>query len=134
MVDIMVKHIKPLNIDVIVGLDSRGFLFGPWLASALKVSFCPVRKQGKLPPPTQKVSYQLEYGHDAFEISVNAIKEGANVLVVDDLIATGGSAFAAGQLVELCGGNILEFLFIIELLDLKGSSILQAPTFSLFKF
>jgi adenine phosphoribosyltransferase len=121
-------------IDVIVGLDSRGFLLGPWLAAEIGAAFVPVRKAGKLPPPTHKVSYALEYGSDAFEISTDGIQSGQRVAVIDDLIATGGSASAAGQLVAQCGGLVVEYLFLIELEGLAGGDKLDAPCFSLFKF
>jgi adenine phosphoribosyltransferase len=135
LVEILGDHIKHLgNIDVIVGLDSRGFLLGPWIASNLGISFVPVRKAGKLPPPTHKISYELEYGSDSFEISQLSIKKGQNVVVLDDLIATGGSAKAAGELIHQCEGNLVEYVFLVELTALKGASKLNAPVHSLFQF
>lgn len=128
-------HIKSIGgVEVIVGLDSRGFLLGPWIAAELGIAFVPVRKAGKLPPPTHKVTYNLEYGSDSFEIWKNGIKPGQKVVVLDDLIATGGSAHGAGALIELCGGNTVEYIFLIELTALKGAAKLNAPAFSLFKF
>ncbi|KKY35026.1 putative adenine phosphoribosyltransferase [Diaporthe ampelina] len=109
--------IKP---DVIVGLDARGFLFGPSLALRLNASFVPVRKQGKLPGPCVTAEYTKEYGVDYFQMQEGAIKPGQKVLVVDDIIATGGSAAAAGDLIKQLGGSLVGFLFIIEIPFLKG--------------
>ncbi|KAL1864133.1 adenine phosphoribosyltransferase [Diaporthe australafricana] len=109
--------IKP---DVIVGLDARGFLFGPSLALRLNASFVPVRKQGKLPGPCVTAEYTKEYGVDYFQMQEGAIKPGQKVLVVDDIIATGGSAAAAGDLIKQLGGTLVGFLFIIEIPFLKG--------------
>ncbi|KAK9763370.1 adenine phosphoribosyltransferase [Basidiobolus ranarum] len=132
-----VQHIlanNAKNVDVVVGLDARGFLFGPMIALRLGASFVPVRKAGKLPGENIKAIYEKEYGTDEFEMSVGAIKSGDNVVIVDDLIATGGSAFAAGELVTKSGGNILEYLFMIELEELNGAKALNAPVYSLLKF
>ncbi|KAH8766667.1 adenine phosphoribosyltransferase [Diaporthe sp. PMI_573] len=109
--------IKP---DVIVGLDARGFLFGPSLALRLNASFVPVRKKGKLPGPCVTAEFTKEYGTDYFQMQEGAIKPGQKVLVVDDIIATGGSAAAAGDLIKQLGGSLVGFLFIIEIPFLKG--------------
>ncbi|POS73159.1 adenine phosphoribosyltransferase [Diaporthe helianthi] len=109
--------IKP---DVIVGLDARGFLFGPSLALRLGASFVPVRKKGKLPGPCVTAEYMKEYGADYFQMQEGVIKPGQKVLVVDDIIATGGSAAAAGDLIKQLGGSLVGFLFIIEIPFLKG--------------
>jgi len=106
--------------DVLVGLEARGFLFGPSLALRLGASFVPVRKQGKMPGKCLSVSYTKEYGDDVFEIQEGAVKPGQKVLIVDDIIATGGTAIAAAELVEKSQGNLLGFLFMIELSFLKG--------------
>ncbi|KAL2211748.1 PRTase-like protein [Sarocladium strictum] len=106
--------------DVIVGLDARGFLFGPGLALRLGVGFAAVRKKGKLPGPCVTAEYVKEYGADFFQMQEDAIKEGQKVLVVDDIIATGGSAKAAADLVQQCKGSILGFLFILEIPGLNG--------------
>ncbi|KAH6914986.1 adenine phosphoribosyltransferase [Coprinopsis sp. MPI-PUGE-AT-0042] len=119
------------KIDVIVGLDARGFLLGPIIALRLGAAFVPVRKKGKLPGETTSVTYEKEYGSDSFEIQKDAIKPGQTVVVIDDLIATGGSAKAAGELIEKLGGKTLEYIFIIELLFLKASSKLNAPVYSI---
>ncbi|CAK7226791.1 adenine phosphoribosyltransferase [Sporothrix curviconia] len=108
------------SVDIVVGLDARGFLFGPGLALRLGAGFAPVRKQGKLPGPCVTASYEKEYGADYFQIQEDAIKPGQKVLVVDDIIATGGSAAAAGELVRKLGGELVGYLFILELSFLKG--------------
>jgi len=117
------------KIDVIVGLDARGFLLGPIIALRLGAAFVPVRKAGKLPGETISATYQKEYGADSFEIQLGGIKEGDNVIVIDDLIATGGSAKAAGDLVKAAGGITLEYLFVIGLAFLKGHEKLDAPAY-----
>ncbi|KAK7514012.1 phosphoribosyltransferase-like protein [Phyllosticta citriasiana] len=117
--------------DVIIGLEARGFLFGPSLALALGASFVPVRKKGKLPGPTQTASYKKEYGEDFFQMQADAIKPGQKIIIVDDIIATGGSAAAAGQLVKQLGGSLLGYIFILELEFLKGRDKLDAPVYTL---
>ena len=109
-----------LEIDVVVGIESRGFIFGAPIADVLNCSFVPVRKPGKLPWKTESVSYELEYGTDALEIHEDAITEGQNVLIVDDLLATGGTAEATCKLVSKLGGNIKGLSVLIELEDLNG--------------
>ncbi|KAI8812947.1 phosphoribosyltransferase-like protein [Cladochytrium replicatum] len=121
------------KIDVVVGLDARGFLIGPMIAVRLGAAFVPVRKAGKLPGECIKVSYEKEYGQDFFEMQVGAVKEGQNVIVLDDLIATGGSAKAAGELVAKLGGTVSEYVFFIELTILDGKKNLDAPTYSIIK-
>lgn len=117
--------------DIIVGLEARGWLFGPSLALRLGAGFVPVRKQGKLPGPTETASYEKEYGQDFFQIQADAIKPGQLVLVVDDIIATGGSAAAAGSLVKKLGATLLGYVFILELDFLKGCEKLDAPVYTL---
>lgn len=113
------------QIDVIVGIESRGFLFGAALAAQLGVGFVPVRKPGKLPAQTIEVRYALEYGEDALQIHADAIASGQRVLVVDDLLATGGTAAAARELVTRLGGTVLGALFLIELEALGGRAKLE---------
>ncbi|KAL2155064.1 hypothetical protein VTH82DRAFT_3740 [Thermothelomyces myriococcoides] len=108
--------------DVIVGLDARGFLFGPSLALRLGASFVPVRKKGKMPGPCVTAAYEKEYGTDYFQMQEGAVKPGQKVLVVDDIIATGGSAAAAGSLVKQLGGELMGYLFILEIPVLNGRS------------
>ncbi|OAP59560.1 adenine phosphoribosyltransferase [Fonsecaea erecta] len=130
----IVESLGPNNIpDVIVGLDARGFLFGPTLALRFGAGFVPVRKAGKLPGEIETAEYQKEYGTDTFAMQTSAIQPGQKVLVVDDLIATGGSAAAAGTLVEKCGGQLLGYIFIIELTFLNGRNKLNAPVFTLLE-
>ncbi|CAO1604765.1 MAG: hypothetical protein LQ349_003829 [Xanthoria aureola] len=117
--------------EIIVGLEARGFLFGPSLALKLGAGFVPVRKQGKLPGPTETASFKKEYGEDIFQIESDAVKPGQRVLVVDDIIATGGSAAAAGSLVKKLGGTLLGYIFILELDFLKGRDKLDAPVHTL---
>jgi len=119
--------------DVIVGLDARGFLFGPSLALRLGSGFAPVRKKGKLPGPTKQAAFDKEYGQDFFQIQGDAVKPGQTVLVVDDIIATGGSAAAAGELVKQLGGTLIGYLFILELDFLKGRDKLSAPVETLLR-
>ncbi|KZS97984.1 adenine phosphoribosyltransferase [Sistotremastrum niveocremeum HHB9708] len=119
------------KIDVVVGLDARGFLLGPIIALRLGAAFVPVRKRGKLPGQCDTVVYEKEYGADAFEMQAGAIPEGSNVVVVDDLIATGGSAKAAGDLIAKQGGKTLEYLFVIGLPFLSGHEKLDAPAYSI---
>ena len=109
-----------LGIDIVVGIESRGFIFGAPIADLLNAGFVPVRKPGKLPWKTKSVSYELEYGTDTLEIHKDAITEGQNVLIVDDLLATGGTAEATCKLVSKLGGNIKGLSVLIELKDLNG--------------
>jgi adenine phosphoribosyltransferase len=116
----MAAPFMDLEIDVVVGIESRGFIFGAPIADVLNCSFVPVRKPGKLPWKTERVSYELEYGTDALEIHEDAITEGQNVLIVDDLLATGGTAEATCKLVSKLGGNIKGLSVLIELEALNG--------------
>ena len=117
--------------DIIVGLDARGFLFGPSLALQLDAGFVPVRKKGKLPGNCVTATFKKEYGEDHFQIQDDAIYPGQKVLVVDDIIATGGSAAAAGSLVKQLGGELLGYIFLLELDFLKGRGKLDAPVYTL---
>ncbi|SGZ57798.1 CIC11C00000001715 [Sungouiella intermedia] len=124
-------HLEDKKVDYIVGLESRGFLFGPALALALNAGFIPVRKPGKLPGPTLSAEFQKEYGSDKFEIQQDVIPKDASIVIVDDILATGGSASAAGELVSKAGAKVIEYLFVMELDFLKGRDKLDAPTFTL---
>jgi adenine phosphoribosyltransferase len=106
--------------DVIVGIESRGFLFGVPLAARLGLGFVPIRKPGKLPAETHRETYTLEYGEDAVEIHADALEQGQRVLIVDDLLATGGTAAASTRLVERMGASVVGLLFLIELGFLEG--------------
>ena len=123
------------GVQKIVGIDARGFVFGAVLAYKLGVGFVPVRKKGKLPPPVIREEYTLEYGSNTVEMGEKAILEGEKVVIVDDLIATGGTAGAAVKLVEKLGGDILECAFVIDLPDLKGKEKLNGhKTYCLVEF
>lgn len=134
--DLITEHLqaKFLDIDAIVGLDARGFLFGPIVAMNLDKAFIPVRKTGKLPGPTIKVSSTKEYGKDVLEMQADAIEKGQKVIILDDLLATGGTLQAACQLVREAGGEVLECVLLVELEDLKGKDKVPAPCHSLVKF
>ncbi|TKX23364.1 adenine phosphoribosyltransferase [Elsinoe australis] len=119
--------------DVIVALESRGFLFGPTLALRFGASFVPVRKQGKLPGPVETEAFEKEYGQDFFQIQQGAIQKGQKVLVVDDLMATGGSAACAGNLTKKLGGELLGYVFLMELTFLNGRKKLDAPVHTLLE-
>jgi len=121
----LAELVKPHNIQKIVGLDSRGFLVGAPLALELNVPFVMARKPSKLPCDKFTVSYGLEYGKDVLEIQKDSIHTGERVLVVDDLIATGGSAGAGGKLVGLAGGVVVGYAFVVELVALKGREALH---------
>ena len=119
------KRYKGKKIDVVVGIESRGFIFGAVVAYLLGVGFVPIRKPGKLPAETVKEEYELEYGKDAVEIHKDAVKKGDKVLVVDDLIATGGTIGATIKLIEKLGGKVVECCFVVELPELKGREKIQ---------
>ncbi len=115
----------PGTIDVVAGVESRGFLFGVMLASYLDVPFVPIRKSGKLPYKTVEQSYDLEYGSASIEMHADAIEQGQNVLIHDDLLATGGTVVAASKLIQQCGGIIAGYTFIINLSFLQGTPRIQ---------
>ena len=114
-------------------MDARGFLLGPLVAMRLGAAFVPVRKQGKLPGECVSAVYEKEYGKDVFEMQKDAVKPNARVIIIDDLIATGGSAGAAGELVKKCGATTIEYVFVMELGFLNGAQKLDAPTYSLIQ-
>lgn len=123
------------HIDVVAGIEARGFIFAPALAYRLGAGFVPVRKPNKLPWKTEQVSYQLEYGTDKLEMHQDAVKRGQRVLVCDDLLATGGTAAAATQLVRQVGGEIVGAAFAVELSFLKGRDKLNGiDVFSLIQY
>jgi adenine phosphoribosyltransferase len=119
-VDLLVDGFKPGEIDTVVGIDARGFIFGGAAATQLKAGFVPVRKKGKLPYQTYEQSYDLEYGSNTIAIHVDAVKPGSRVILIDDLLATGGTAAAAAGLLKQVGAQILMVAFFIELGFLKG--------------
>ena len=124
-IDILYKRYKDRKIDKVLGIESRGFIFGAPLAYLLNCGFVPIRKPGKLPAECESEEYTLEYGKDKIEIHTDSIEKGERVLIVDDLIATAGTADAARKLVKKLGGEIVECTFIVELTDLKGRNKLK---------
>jgi adenine phosphoribosyltransferase len=123
------------QVDAVVGVESRGFIFGGALAARLNASFVPVRRPGKLPARTDKVSYSLEYGETELEMHRDTLKEGGAVLVVDDLLATGSTAAAAGELVHRQGAFVLAYAFVLELGSLGGRErLLPVPTLSILRY
>jgi adenine phosphoribosyltransferase (EC 2.4.2.7) len=124
-VDLLANDFKKQNIDFVVAVEARGFIFGAAVAYRLGAGFIPVRKKGKLPSKTVSATYELEYGADTLEIHEDAIASGSKVLIVDDLLATGGTAKAVAELVKKCGGQISGVAFLIELTDLKGKQKLK---------
>lgn len=127
--------VKGEKIDVVAGIESRGFILGAALALELGVGFIPIRKPGKLPAKTRKKSYSLEYGTDSVEIHEDALKPGQRVLLVDDVIATGGTAKAAAELLEDIGGKLVGVAFLIDLSFLKGTEKLSGKkVFKLLTF
>jgi adenine phosphoribosyltransferase len=134
LVHVVRSKLPHSNIDIVVGLDARGFLLAPLVALKLNAGFVPVRKQGKLPGPTERVEYSLEYGQDIFEVQKTAFSKGQNVIIVDDLIATGGTMNAACQLLQQLDCNVLGCLVALELVELKGKDKLRVPFYSLLQF
>jgi len=134
VIDSLVERYQHRDIDVVAGIESRGFILGAALAHRLKKGFIPIRKAGKLPHQTESVEYTLEYGTDKLEIHTDAISQGDKVLLVDDLLATGGTAVAAIQLIEKLGGKIVEASFVISLPDLKGREKLSCPVHTVMEF
>jgi adenine phosphoribosyltransferase len=123
------------SVDVVLGIEARGFIFAPAVARELGVGFVPVRKPGKLPAEKERVEYALEYGADAVEIHKDAVGPGQNALIVDDLLATGGTAAAVARLVEKLGGRVAGFAFVVELDFLGGRSKLAGyPVHSLLHY
>jgi len=134
-IDILVKRYQEMPIDLVVGIESRGFIIAGAIAYSLGKGLVPIRKPGKLPAETYRMEYELEYGKDAIEMHKDAIEKGANVLMVDDLLATGGTMKAACEMIEKAGGKVVECAFIVELPDLKGKEKLKKyKVFTLVKF
>lgn len=134
-IDLLTNRYIGKDIDLVAGIESRGFILGAPLAYRLNVGFVPIRKKGKLPGRVESVEYALEYGTDKIEVHYDAIQPGQKVLLVDDLIATGGTASAACQLIEKLGGSVVECCFLVDLPDLKGKEKLSKySVFSLVDF
>jgi adenine phosphoribosyltransferase len=124
-IDKLYDRYKDQNIDVICGIEARGFILGSVLAYKMNKGFVPIRKKGKLPGKTLSEDYELEYGIDTIEVHVDAIEKGQKVLLVDDLLATGGTALGASRLIDKCGGEIIEACFIVDLPELGGGEKLK---------
>ena len=124
-IEIFYHKFKDKNINVVVGIESRGFIFAAPLALKLDSKFVLARKPGKLPSSSISEKYKLEYGTDSIEMHKDAINNGDNVLIIDDLLATGGTACATGKLIKKLNGKIINFAFLIELVDLKGKELLN---------
>ena len=134
-IDQMVDSVRDLEFDIVAGPESRGFIFGVPVAVKLHKGFVPVRKPGKLPGEVYSQEYSLEYGTSKLEIHTDAIKPGQRVLIVDDLLATGGTAAAIAKLIEKAGGVVAGFVFVIDLVDLKGREALTGyPVCALVEF
>jgi len=135
VIDALAKRYMTSGVDIVVGIESRGFIFGSALAARLNASFVPVRKTGKLPAAVDRVSYDLEYGTAELEMHRHSIHEGAKVLVVDDLLATGGTSSATAQLVRRQGGYVASFAFVLELDFLAGRErLMPVPVVSLLHY
>ncbi len=134
-IELLTNNFKPGDIDAVVGIDARGFIFAAGAAVRLEAGFVPVRKKGKLPYKTHEQSYDLEYGSSTVAVHVDALKPGSRVLLIDDLLATGGTAAAAAALVQRLGAQILEIAFLIELSFLAGRDKLKGyPVRSLVSY
>jgi len=135
VIDRMTEHFQGRKIDAVLGIEARGFIFGPALAYHLGAGFVPVRKPKKLPAEVESWSYDLEYGQDTLEIHKDAIGSGHNVIIADDLLATGGTAEAVVRLVEKLGGNVAGLAFVVELEFLNGRNRLAGyDLYSLLKY
>jgi adenine phosphoribosyltransferase len=135
LVDALSEHYLAKDIDLVLGMEARGFIFGPAVAYRLNAGFVPVRKPGKLPAATQRIEYDLEYGSNVLELHKDAIQKGQRVIIVDDLLATGGTAAATVQLAKSLGAEISGLGFVVELDFLKGREKLQGcDVFSLLHY
>jgi adenine phosphoribosyltransferase len=132
-IDGLAQAVDPATYDVVAGIESRGFIFGTALAFSLGKGFVPIRKPGKLPWSTHSEAYELEYGTDTLEIHTDACAAGSRILLVDDLLATGGTMAAATKLVRRAGGEPVAAVFVLELLFLGGQKRLDLPSHSLIK-
>ena len=131
----MAKIFKGEKVEIVAGIESRGFIFGSALAYKLKCGFVPLRKPGKLPAPVFKESFRLEYGTDSLQMHRDAFKQGARLIIVDDLLATGGTAKAALRLVKKLQADVIGLAFVVELKELKGrEKIREVPVYSLVEF
>lgn len=134
VVNAFIKRYRRKKIDLVVAVEARGFILGAALAYRLGVGIVPVRKKGKLPYHTHKIKYRLEYGQAELEVHRDAIKPKEKILLVDDLLATGGTVAAVCKLIERMKGKIVEIAFLVELTELKGRKKLKYPIYSLLKY
>jgi adenine phosphoribosyltransferase len=135
VIDVLADHYADETIDLVAAIESRGFIFGAPLAYELAAGFVPIRKPGKLPADKISASYTLEYGTNVLEIHQDAVQPGQRVLLVDDVLATGGSAKAAAELIEKLGGKVVGIAFVVDITALKGMDKLEGyEVFSLIKF
>jgi len=132
VIDSFVERYRDVPVDAVVGLEARGFILGGAVPYRLGKGFVPVRKKGKLPYKTESYEYELEYGADAIEMHVDAIGKGDRVLIVDDLLATGGTALAAAKLIEKLGGRVVEMAFIVDLPDVGGRARIAGAGYRMF--
>ena len=131
-IDAFIRRYSEMNIDYIAGIEARGFLIGGAIAYELRKGLVPVRKKGKLPYETVSHEYELEYGTDTIEVHIDAIKKGDRVLIIDDLLATGGTSLAAAALMEKLGGEVVELAFIVDLPDVGGRKKIEKKGYNLF--
>jgi adenine phosphoribosyltransferase len=135
VIDGLKEHYRDTRVDLVIGIEARGFIFAPALAYALGAGFVPVRKPKKLPAECVTVTYQLEYGSDSLQMHKDAVEPGSRVLIVDDLLATGGTAAAAARMVRGVGGEVAGLAFVVELTFLKGRGKLAGyDVFSLLQY
>jgi adenine phosphoribosyltransferase len=133
-VDWYCAQVRELSPDAVVGIESRGFLFGTPVAALLSLPFVPIRKPGKLPAPRMSIEYSLEYGESQLDIQADALEPGASVAIIDDVLATGGTAIGAAKLVELIGARVKGFVFLIELAGLGARERVQYPLRSCIRY
>jgi adenine phosphoribosyltransferase len=134
-IDVFLQQCRSKSIDKIVGIDARGFLFGSAVAYELGIGFVPLRKKGRLPYKTESARYSLEYGEAEMELHIDAIKDGERIVLIDDLLATGGTSASAATLIKKVGGNLIEAMFLIELEFLNGREKLRPiPVTSFLKY
>jgi adenine phosphoribosyltransferase len=131
-IDAFIKRYARMNIDYIAGIEARGFLIGGAIAYELRKGLVPIRKEGKLPYETVSHEYELEYGTDTIEVHIDAVKPGDRILIIDDLLATGGTSLASAKLIEKLGGVVVELAFIVDLPDVGGREKIQKAGYNLF--
>lgn len=131
-VDMIADHCRNIDFDIVAGIEARGFILGGAIAYKLGKGFVPVRKPGKLPFESISHEYELEYGSDSLEVHTDAIKKGDRVLLIDDLLATGGTALAGAKLIEKLGGQVVKMAFVIDLPDVGGGKKITESGYSMF--